>query len=299
MIWVFVLYALFASVFTFAKLALQVSEPLFLIGTRMLVAGLLMLAYKRNSLSIKKEDFLALGLLAFTNIYLTNALEFWGLKYLTSFKTCFIYSLSPFASALLSWIAFSEKMTFRKWGGLLIGFLGFLPIFLHQTQDEATSGSLFTLSWAELAVMGAALSSVWGWILLKGLVFEKGYSPIVINGFSMTLGGAMALLHSGLVESWNPLPVYDVTSFLLFGGALLVVSNLLGYNLYGLLLKRFSATFMSFAGFLTPLFSALFGWIFLGEVVSAPFWLSAALVFVGLFLFYQEELVRKVAPSLD
>lgn len=301
MFWVLILYGLFASVFTIAKLALQVTEPLFLIGARMTVAGLLMLSFlfffRPKELRFKKEDAFALFFLGFMNIYLTNALEFWGLKYLTSFKTCFIYSLSPFASALLSWLAFAERMSVKKWGGLFIGFLGFTPIFLAQTTDEVLSGTFFSFSWAELAVMGAALSSVWGWVLLRGLVFDKGYSPIMANGVAMTLGGLMALIHSAGVENWDPLPVSDYARFIELGGALLIVSNLLGYNLYGALLKRFSATFMSFAGFLTPLFSALLGWLFLGETVAWPFWLSAAIVFTGLSLFYQEELFLLKRPA--
>jgi drug/metabolite transporter (DMT)-like permease len=297
---VLLLYALFASVFILAKFALQVTEPLFLIGVRMTLAGVLialfLYGFQREKLRIKRKDLPHFILLGLTQIYLTNALEFWGLQYLTSFKTCFIYSLSPFASAFICWLAFSEKMNFKKGFGLVIGFLGFIPIFLYQTQEEVLSGALFSFSLAELAVMGAALSSVAGWILLKGLVFDKGYSPLLANGFAMGLGGVMALVHSFLRESWNPIPVTDLMSFILFGGALLIVSNLVCYNLYGYLLKRFSATFMSFAGFLTPLFTVLFGWIFLSEIPSTPFWISAIIVFSGLFLYYQEELVIK-APA--
>ncbi|MCV5950917.1 DMT family transporter, partial [Escherichia coli] len=62
------------------------------------------------------------------------------------------------------------------------------------------------------------------------------------------------------------------------------------YNLYGTLLKRYSATFMSFAGFTTPLFTALFGWLVLGEIVTWPFYVSFCIVLLGLVLFDQEEL---------
>ena len=46
MIWVFVLYALFASVFTIGKTALEYTEPLFLVGSRMALAGVIMLVYE-------------------------------------------------------------------------------------------------------------------------------------------------------------------------------------------------------------------------------------------------------------
>ena len=77
--------------------------------------------------------------------------------------------------------------------------------------------------------------------------------------------------------------------------ALIIISNFICYNLYGFLLKRFSATFLSFAGFITPLFSAFFGWFYLGELVPATFYASATVVFAGLFIFYQEELQLEIA----
>lgn len=291
---VILLYALFASVFTIAKTGLEYSQPFFLVGSRMFVAGLVMLAYQyvwqREAFTFDRRHLWRIFRLALFNIYLTNAFEFWGLKYLTSFKTCFIYSLSPFVSAIFSYFLFSERMNLKKWCGLAIGFLGFLPILLNETSTEGEAGHFWFLSWAEIAVMAAAVSSVYGWILLRQLVKENGYSPVMANGMSMLLGGAMSLMHSLAVEKWEPTPVSQTWPFLECALLLIIISNLICYNLYGYLLRHYSATFISFAGFTTPLFTALFGWFYLGEVVTWPFYLSAAIVFVGLATFYQEEL---------
>lgn len=291
---VVLLYALFASVFTIAKTGLEYSQPMFFVGSRMFMAGVLMLAYllvfNRKDFVFKQGQYGRIFLLAFFNIYLTNVFEFWGLKYLTSFKTCFIYSLSPFASALLSYWMFQEKMTRKKWIGLLVGFIGFLPILLNETSSEEQTGHLLFLSWAEIAVVCAAFFAVYGWVVLKQLVNEGGYSPFMANGLSMALGGAMALTHSYFVEPWDPIPVTEVWPFMECAMLLIVISSFICYNLYGYLLKKYSVTFISFAGFITPFFTALFGWLYLGEVVTWPFWLSAMIVFIGLSLFYQEEL---------
>lgn len=291
---VILLYALFASVFTVSKTGLQYTQPLFFVGSRMMIAGVAMLAYlyffKRESLRLNKDDFWRVFRLAAFNIYFTNMFEFWGLQYLPSFKTCFIYSLSPFVSALLSYWLFSEKMTPKRWLGFALGFLGFLPILLNETSTEEGMGHLFFLSWAEISVILAALCSVYGWILLRQLVRENGLSPMMANALSMTLGGSMATVHSAFTENWNPIPVTEIFPFLECTFLLILISNFICYNLYGHLLKRFTATFMSFAGFTTPLFTALFGWLYLGEVVSLPFFISAAVVFCGLLVFYQDEL---------
>lgn len=307
MSFVFLLYALFASVFTIAKTGLEYSQPFFLVGTRMLIAGAILLAYQyglhRDQFFLQKKHFGRFFLLALFNIYLTNALEFWGLKYLTSFKTCFIYSLSPFVAALLSYFMFTEKLTAKKWMGLLTGFLGFIPILITQTSSEKETGQFFIFSWAELAVMGAAIASVYGWILMRQLVKEDGYSPIMANGVSMLMGGLMSLVNSFLVETWSPFPVTEYIPFIECSLCLILISNLICYNLYGVLLRKYTATFMSFAGFTTPFFTAFLGWFFLGEIVSWPFYVSALIVFLGLFMFYQEELKlgyqNVAAQSLD
>lgn len=294
MFFVIILYALFASTFTIGKTGLEYAQPLFFVGSRMFVAGILMLAYqyffKREQFIFKKQDLWRVASLALFAIYLTNVLEFWGLQYLTSFKTCFIYSLSPFASALLSYWMLGDKLTGKKWLGLVIGCLGFLPILINETTKEELTGHIWFLSWAEIAVMIAAFASVYGWVLLKQLVNENGYSPFMANGLSMLLGGIMALVHSFLAEDWNPFPVTEFSPFLDCMLLLILISNFVCYNLYGYLLKRYSATFISFAGFITPLFTALFGWFYLGEIVTWPFYFSALIVFIGLFIFNQEEL---------
>lgn len=301
---VILLYALFASVFTIAKTGLDYAQPFFLVGSRMLLAGIIMLTYQffcnRKEFTFSKAHFWRVFRLALFNIYLTNAFEFWGLKYLTSFKTCFIYSLSPFISAILSHFMFTEKMSLKKALGLTIGFLGFLPILLYgSSSTEEQTGRFLFLSWAEIAVICAAISSVYGWILLKQLVQENGYSPFMANGLSMVLGGTMALSHSLITETWDPLPITQVFPFLECALLLILVSNLICYNLYGYLLKRYSPTFISFAGFTTPFFTALFGWFFLGEVVTWPFYVSAAIVLAGLYTFYQEELRQEVFQPGD
>lgn len=261
----------------------------------MFFAGVLILIYaffKKSERIDFKKDWAVFLKLAIFNIYLTNVFEFWGLKYLTSFKTCFIYSLSPFLSALFSYFVFSETLSLKKWLGLFIGFIGFTPILLAQGQGELEGGQFLIFSWAEISVMLACLCSVYGWIQLRVVVSKKGYSPLIANGYSMLIGGIFALTHSFFTENWDPYPVISWLPFFEASIALIIISNCICYNLYGFLLKRFSATFISFAGFTTPIFTALFGFFFLGEEVTMPFIFSVGIVFSGLTLFYHEELAQ-------
>lgn len=292
---VFLLYALFAMVFTVAKYGLEYVQPFFLVGVRMLLAGGMLLSFlyffDRKNFVFRWSSWKRFFLLGLTAIYLCNAFEFWGLQYLSSAKTCFIYSLSPFASALLSYWLLSERMSRLKWLGLLIGFIGFIPIFaMGGPQEAGVENAFLFFSWPELSVTLAAVAAVYGWIVLRQLVRDEGYSPLMANGVSMVIGGALSLTHSFFTENWDPVPVTEYKPFLESMALQIIISNILAYNLYGYLLKHFSAPFMSFAGFSTPFFTVAISWLTLGETVGWGFWISSMVVLAGLGMFYVEEL---------
>jgi drug/metabolite transporter (DMT)-like permease len=292
---IFLMYAIWSSCFALGKLALHYSPPVFLTGFRMLLAAVFLLLFllikKRAAFKLSLKQYLSLLLLGFFSVYLTNVCEFWGLQYLSAAKTCFIYSLSPFFAMLFSYIHFKEKLNLKKCLGLAVGFLGFIPVLHMQSGSEDLFSLWSSFSLPDLAVMGAALFSVYGWVLLR-LFVKQEISPLMANGTSMLFGGLLALIHSLCIDTWSPWPIHEgtVTPFL---GVVLVmtcVSNILCYNLYGYMLKKFTATFLSFAGLLSPIFASLNGWIILGEKPSPIIFLSTCIVSIGLWIVYQAEL---------
>ena len=293
---IILMYSLWSSVFSLGKITLQYSSPMFLTGFRMFIAGILILIYlfftNRSSLRLSGKQFLSLFLVSVFSIYLTNVLEFWGLQYLSASKTCFIYGLSPFFAVFFSYLHFKEKMNIYKWIGLSIGFIGCVPVFLKQTGKEDLFGAFSFISWPALAIIGSALFSVYGWVLFRLIVKDNDVSPIMVNGVTMLMGGCIAFFHSFLVEVWDPLPVSNdnLMQFLENALIIMVISNLICYNLYGLMLKRFTATFLSFFGLLSPVFASFSSWILLNEAFSLPIFLSSGVVAVGLWVIYYVEL---------
>jgi drug/metabolite transporter (DMT)-like permease len=290
------LYATWSTVFTLGKMTVAYCPPLMLTSSRMILSGIIIITYllirKQNPFKLKKNQVFPIILLAILSMYLTNALEYWGLKHISAGKTCFIYSLTPFFAAFFSYIHFKERMNKRKWTGMIIGFAGIIPAMFIQTGSERSLGGLWIFSWAELAIVGATIFSVYGWILLRLLVKNKSLSPIVANGLSMLLGGILALIHSFFVESWNPFPVSAENMGGFIQGTLIMtlISNIICYNLYGFLLKKYTATFLSFVGLLSPLFASVSEWIILKQPPSLTILGSSGIIILGLWIVYQEEL---------
>lgn len=290
------LFSVWSSIFTIGRMTVAHCPPLLLTSSRMILSGLIILAYllirRKKPFDLKKSQILPILLVAILSMYLTNALEFWGLKHLSAGKVCFIYSLTPFFAAFFSYIHFKEKMNLRKWIGMIIGFIGIIPSLFIQTGTEKSVGGIGIFSWAEVAIIGATLFSVYGWVLLRLLVKNNSLSPLVVNGLSMLLGGILALFHSLYIESWNPFPVSGEHLSGFIQGTLIMtfISNILCYNLYGYLLKKYTATFLSFVGLLSPFFASLSEWLILKQPPSLTILASSGVIIFGLWIVYQEEL---------
>lgn len=308
MIFVIIMYLLFASTFTLGKAALAYVPPFLFIGMRMVLGGSLLLGYyrfiKKQRLSISAIDYSLFLRIIIFHIFFAYTLEFWALEYVTSAKACLLYNLSPFITAIFSYFLFAERLSYRQITGLVIGFLGFIPILVAQTPLEKISWHVGFLSIYEIALIFSVTSSAYGWMMVKNLM-HRNYNLIMINGIGMTGGGILALILSfvmegalGIKEATTVMPqlvdLFGVMGerLIMLGGyclALVIIANIIGYNLYGYLLSRYSATFLSFAGFMTPLFAALLGWIFLGEQVTWHFFTTISMVILGLYLFHEKK----------
>ena len=288
------LYILCASSFTISKAVLTYGAPFFFTGIRMLIAGLILLgycAYKQQALRIEKQDrALFIGII-FIYIYLTYMADLWALQDLTSCKASFIYSLSPFIAALFSYLYFGEKMTLKKWFGFALGFIAFIPEMYFPVETETITRGVGFFSLPEFVMLLSATSSVLGWIMVRSLILTGRYTPSFINGVGMFCAGALSLITSFFSETWlHTPPLYDFWPFIGLTLLIIMLTNIIFHNLYSYLLSFYTATFLSFAGFMVPLFVSLLSWLFLSETVGLHYYISVLFVAIGLYVFYQEEL---------
>jgi drug/metabolite transporter (DMT)-like permease len=295
---IFLLYTLFASSFTTGKLLSGQTTPIYLTGIRMILGGGILLIYqyfsKKHPIQLTFGDGIRLLQIMLFGVYFNYILRFWALAFLPSFKTCFFFNFSPFLSSLYSYFAFNERLSKKQWIGLLIGFVGMIPMLISNNDDIALTETFF-ISLPEIAVLISVAMHSYSWILVRHLVKERHYTPTFINSTTMTIGGILALITSVLCETVPAIHhKLNFYTWLLF---VVLISNVFCHNLYGHLLRTYTATFLAFCSFLTPLFAAVLGSVFLGETVGTPFYLSSLVVFAGLYLFYQDE-IQAIAKKL-
>lgn len=291
MIFVVILYAVLASTFIFAKKAVTLANPCFLVAVRMLLAGAFILGFyalfHRKYLKIKRADWGLFIIVSFFHIYLVYLLDFWSLQYITALTSTLIYSSTPFIAAILSYFLLKERLTLKKIIGIIVGLGGLVPVIALQVQGQASS-AFGSISLPEIVLFFAVISGAYAWFLVKKLM-DRGYSFGMINGVAMLLGGIMSLVTAGIFEGFAH-PVKDLYPFMGWLFLLILSANIIFYNLYGFLLQRYSITFLTFAGWLSPCFATLYEWLFMGGTITWHYGVSLVLVFIGLYVFYQDEL---------
>lgn len=286
------LNALLASTFTIGKVMLHYTKPFFFVGSSMTIGGLILLGYQLliapEKLKIAWHDRWLFLKVSFFTIFLSYGLQFWGMQYMPSFKACFLYNMGPFTSYIIAYFLFNEKMILKKWLGLIIGFIGLIPILMASTPGEGQLSSLLFITSAEIAVILSAAVYAYGWFIIRILVHERHYSSLTVNGYAMLLGGIMSLLGVPLLEGSVHIKETFPFSLLLF--ATIIIEYLICNNLYAYLLDLYSETFLSAATFLIPIFGALYGWLFLQEAITWHFFVSLSIVSVAIWLFYKAEM---------
>lgn len=272
------------------------TQPIFFVGCRMLFAGSVLLLFQyfftREGLRINKRDRILFIKLALSGIYASYCLQYWALPYITATKWALLYTAGPFMTAFFSYLQFGEKITFKKLLGLLLGVLGLVPALLYGTHTMQVVGNCPKHSYGylpEFSVLLAVAAYSYGWVVARQLVKRTSYSSGLINGVAMFVGGALAFGTSYLFECWTPAPVTDWKTF-----SWIVVSisffNIFSYMMSTHLLKKYTATFLTFMSFVDPLYVALLSWMFLSEVITWHFFVAVTIFLSGLYLFYQEEL---------
>lgn len=291
MILLLILYALLALTFVIAQKAVQVSSPLFFIAIRMITAGVLLLGYSgvvfgKKTLP-KRSDWALFGIVTLLHIYFAFVLEFWALKDVGGLKANFLYSLTPFITFIIErfWVNKKERIT--KLLGVFIGFCGIIPLLgIHCDVIN------FTVTLPDLVLLGAIISAASAWFFIK-LLFGRHYSIVIINGWSMFFGGILSLITAFFGEY---IYIADMQAFFWCLFSLIMLSNIIIYTLYGILITRYSLTLITTAGFLCPLFGLLYDWMLYGILPNILYIPAFICITTGLTIVYMSEKHNALPP---
>lgn len=297
MILIFILYAVFSAM-TFINSALMASNPypLFVGMLRAIGSGVLLLTYcwffrRQAVIHFKLSRSGWLDLLTYG--VLIHAFVMCGFSYAAAYSDpisiCFIVASGPFLTALIQYMQGREILTSKKILGLIVGSCGLLPILFTSGHHLQPSGAQNLAWWGNLVTFVSMFVFCYGWIVLKRFLKTHSYPLQIVNGVAMLVGGMVSGVLVWIVQGKELFSLSFSPDFSVLMLAFLA-SSLLTYMLYAHLLGVFSPTFISFAGFLEPAFGMIYGVVFWGYVPGWSAGLALVVLFLGLYIFYIEEL---------
>jgi drug/metabolite transporter (DMT)-like permease len=268
---------LWASAFSVAKIAVTDCPPLLVLTARFLLAAVFVFAAAPAfglPLKLPRRDALIFALLGFANQAVYLGLSYVGIRSVSSGLAALIISSNPILTALLAAVFLNEPMTWRKAGGLLLGIGGVALVVDGRLAGGGESP-------VGVALMIAALVS-----LVSGTILFKKLAPSgefwVGNGVQSLSAGLATLPLALSFESVGD--IVPASRLILSLAYLAVFVSAFAYVLWFHLLTVSGATAASSYHFMMPPLGLVFGWLLLGEQVTALDLAGIVPVAIGIYL---------------
>jgi drug/metabolite transporter (DMT)-like permease len=285
---------LWGSAYPFIKLGYELFQvgvddtaaKLSFAGQRFLLAGILVLLFRRLSSSpSKKESYQTMTslsslqwfrilILALTQTAVHYYFFYVGLSYTTGAKSAIVNAVTVFFSALLAHFFYAnDRITVKKGIGILIGFSAVILVNL-----EPEVGFSFILRGEGFIAIAAILNSI---AALYSKKSSRTIDPVLLTGTQLSIGGAL-LLVSGFVLGGS-FPVSNLAGYgVLFYLALL---SSLAFSIWAGLLKHNKVSSITVFNFLVPVVGVFLSALILHEAVfKLEYAIALGAVVIGIYL---------------
>jgi drug/metabolite transporter (DMT)-like permease len=269
--------SIWGASFLFIRVAAHEFGPLALMFTRVIVAGLVLLAYsaflrQTPNLRSRWKEFVILGAL---NSAIPFVLIAFSELTLNASLAAIINSTTPLFTAVIAALIGSEQLTWQKIAGAVLGVVG-VSILVGGSPLEMNSQVII----AALASVGAAL--FYGLGTNYASRYFTGMRPIETSIGQMLGASAVLLIPAGATIPAQVPSTGAIVAFL----ALALLSTSFAYLLYFYLINNVGPTRTASVTFLVPVFGSIWGIMFLKEPFSAGMLVGAAIILasVGLVL---------------
>lgn len=265
---------IFGLSYLFSKMALEVTEPMILLGARFTITliALNVLVFTRVlKLNLRGKPIIWPILLGVLQPVLYFVLENYGLKYTTTSFTGMVSSVSPIFTAILGALLLRERPNRRQWMCIGLSIAGVLLVSIGSTGGKNTlSGCLCLLgayfSGSFYSILVRRLSRKFSAFELTYIMFTVGFVFFAALAFIQYRGATISMIGSALSS-----PSFIVA--IIYLGA---VASVGAYMLINYSLSKLPVTRSTVFGSISTLVSILAGIV----VMHDPFAWNSILAFV-------------------
>jgi len=277
LVWL-ILCGIWGSTWLFIKLGLADLPPITFAGVRFVIACSILfflIRVRRIPLPRARADWILLAGSGILSFGLNYGLVFWGEQYITSGLAALLQATLPAFGLVFAHLHLpSERLTWKKIGGVVLGVCGVGVVFSNQlvvSGRQALAGCVALV----LSAMFAAYSNV----LVKA--FGKHLNPAVLSAGQM-LFGLLLLLSVGIPLEGNPLRFHWTPIAVIAMFYLAIVGSVIAFLLYYWLVLNMDVTKSMLIALVTPVVAVILGMIVLGEEFGWRTLAGGAMIMLGI-----------------
>jgi len=280
------------STYLAIRIGVQELPPLLFAGIRFLIAGGIILGYaalKRLPYPSRAADFKAFSIVGLLLLLGGNGLVVMAEQWVHSGIASLLVATVPLFMALIEFIFIrKERLAWKGWMGLLIGFAGVGVLVMADDLASAVNplGALLLiiacLSWAGGSVYSKTLKPTGSVVTHIGIQMLAG-------GVALTLAG----LAAGEASRFHltPTGIGAMVYLIIFG-------SLIGYSAYIYLLQKWPAARVGTYAYVNPVIAVLLGALILGEKLTFSVLGATAVILLGVLLVQTSRIgTAKEAPE--
>ncbi|WP_432663101.1 DMT family transporter [Wukongibacter baidiensis] len=274
--------ALWGVSFSLTKPILEDIEVFNFMAFRFLIGGCLLsiMLLLLGRMKIEREQLLG-GAITGAVLFLAFAFHTIGLKYTSIAKNAFIVGSNVIFVPFIATFIRKQKQTRLTWAGTYLAILGLALVTLEGRQSNINFGDLMTL-------VG---SIILAYYIILVEEYVKKYDATVIAAIQICTVGVLSLIVSLIIETPTISLSPQAWRGMLFLG---VVCTAVAYLAANIIQKYIPATKMALIYTLEPIFAALFGWIFMSEVIGLQAMIGAMLIVISVAMPNMDIFVKKV-----
>jgi drug/metabolite transporter (DMT)-like permease len=281
---------LWSTAFVGIKIGLQYTEAIQFAGVRFILSGLMIIPIIKNKdqiIPLVKENFGFIFKIAFFQTFLQYAFFYLGIDRLSGALTAIVIGAGPlFIASMAHFMMPNDKMDFKKFLGILIGFGGIVLVaFAKDSSIDDNQAFLLGILFLVLANVNMGYTNIF---IAKN---KKPIPALILSSASLFIGGIILFLFSFTMEnvefSIKPSEYYLSLFWLssVSAGAISIWTFLLRS-------KDIVVSTLNMWKFIVPVFGAILSWILLPD--ESPQTLSIiGMVLITISLLWVNFLNRK------
>jgi drug/metabolite transporter (DMT)-like permease len=211
-------------------------------------------------------------------VYANQLLFAAGLHRSSATHAALIFALNPMVSALLTSIAFGERVRFVRLAGIVLGFAGVAAVIVSRPGATLASGGM-----GDLLLVGSVVCFASGGVAVQRL--SGALDPLALSWAIHVAGVLMLVLHTTMSseEAAAQLAASDARAWALviFSG---VAATALAAVVWNRAIAKIGAARTAMALYWVPIFGVAFAVLFLGEPLTRWHFAGLVAVLTGSFL---------------